>query len=938
MLSKKKYRNKKTKTKKSFFLGGGEKITLGSMQPLIKSLLVKNRNLSYYLEYINYKLSEQVVEESDDKNKKMKASDVDSVLQTFSVATNIIEAKIEKQEDSNTTMKEDDEDDFGDFGDCEEGNEQVKFCKLKELAEDREEDKSKQCFEEIKSIIEKYISERTEKIRLKLADDENNNKYTTFLTTLMKKLLTSVLKNASLFSNNELVSTILVAENVSPLAASAAPITEAEVTKTTTSADAILLTEVEAELLHDFKTFNSILAEDMITLSSNISKTIDELLRKTANGLHMSMMTSLNELFANHVGTYIEVFVLNNALGYKQFVEKIFLNVDKSSNMFNAVLNCNSLIQNYASKLILNKDFIKMLINSLGTTFDIVNLISIISFTNLTLSGGLIDSVTDPSFIAKAAALGTNLTQAAVAADFTKVYNDDANLKKDAFFLITDQIMKLCDPIRFAKSKINSIFSSVTGILYTNNEMVKTLNEKKESGEQLMNVILSWNKTISETAFKGISYSHKGEKLWNKLEASTILREFNPNTEEININTNLTKIYEDYDNTIKEVNNVICKLRCVETFLPMNLSLMMTTIPNNDFLNFKEEEIALLMQYVIKTTESSEIKNLLQSITSLTNLVQNEISKESSMREFIKIKIHAVANIDQDCNEKGTIPTTTIKPDEFDWSWKGIQKTIQDVAQFAIEGTIEGMTPEHILELEESKFSDLSLFRQKAGTIVQNKAMFYENLCTIIYSDWRMTYLIENQPNIDNLQELLSTCVMNRLDAYKILKKMGLMDVKCFESVLRKLSTGVINSIRDEYNRLQEQTSNEENFLVCILELMCTQRVKLCGELFSKYYDTEGYVSYKKAESTKFNEMWSTYKTSVRETLQSTTITYGWKSIQFIVNVLSKAQEIKSSATEQFKKYFFASSSGGGRRKRNRKTRRRNKGRHTKKYKKYRKK
>jgi hypothetical protein len=52
--------------------------------------------------------------------------------------------------------------------------------------------------------------------------------------------------------------------------------------------------------------------------------------------------------------------------------------------------------------------------------------------------------------------------------------------------------------------------------------------------------------------------------------------------------------------------------------------------------------------------------------------------------------------------------------------------------------------------------------------------------------------------------------------------------------------------------------------------------------------------------------------------LQSTSVTYGWKATKFIVNVLSKAHDLKASAAEQFQKYFFTNGGGGRRRKRRR--------------------
>ena len=155
MPSKKKNLMKKTKT--NFFYGGAGKINLGSMQPIIKSLLIKNRNLSYYLEYINFKLIKENESSSDDK---IKASDVESVLQTFSVAINVIEAKSEeirnnpppKQEPQQDVVNYDSEDEdlYDDF-DCHEGQ----FCVL---PEEREET-TRLVFNEIKELLEKINNE-----------------------------------------------------------------------------------------------------------------------------------------------------------------------------------------------------------------------------------------------------------------------------------------------------------------------------------------------------------------------------------------------------------------------------------------------------------------------------------------------------------------------------------------------------------------------------------------------------------------------------------------------------------------------------------------------------------------------------------------------------------------------------------------------------------
>ena len=888
---------------KKLFYGGTGKMNLGSMQPVIKSLLIKNRNLSYYLEYIKYKLGKENESQTIESDNKMKASDLESVLQSFSVAINIVEAK--KDEIRNAPKEQPDElvvskhyeDSDEEFYECESSE---GFCVL---SEDRKETTIKY-FEEIKNMIESYISLRTQKISEKLADEENNKKYITVLKNLVKNLLNTFLQS----STKELVSLIPVASEITSLDKSLPTIDEPSV-------DAILLTEVESKVIDNFNTFNAILAQDVHVLTSNLNIKINELLIKVQRGEYQNTLLELSTMLTNYVGTYIEIFILNNVNDYKSFIETIFLKVNNNSNIFNAVLNCNSLIQNYATKIILNKDVIEKLIKSLGTSFDILNLVSIISFTNLSLSGYLIDSI-----ITKTKGPGvSNLIEGTLAYDFTKIYDDDTNLKKDGFLLLADQLMKINDPMMsFVKSKINSITNNVTGILYRNDEMVKSLNEKRESGEQLLNVVLGWNKTINEIAFKGISYANRGQELWKKLEASFILRQFDPNTEKINVNINLTKIYEDYDNIIKEVNGVVCKLRCVETFLPISMTSL-SFIPDDKFQNFDEEEIAFLLQYIIKTNELSDIKNVIKSLTELTSLVQNEISKESSMKEFIKIKIHEVAKIDEDCNEK-SVNTSTSPPvvDNF-WSWNSIKKSVQDAAVFAVEGTIEGRTPEQILELDEAKFKDLSLFSgQKGGTIIdkENRKVFYSNLSTIIYSDWRMTNLVLKKELNVSETELLHTCLEERLAAYRILKNMGLMDVKCFESVLRKLSMTVVKSIKDEYEKLQQQTINDDNFLVSILDLLCTQRIKLCIELFSKYYDTEGYKLYRQKEGLQFSEMWETYKTKIQETLLQNTLTYGWKATQFVVNVLSGIHEFKSVASDKFKKFFFT---GGVKRKKTRK-------------------
>ena len=900
---------------KKLFYGGTGKINLGSMQPVIKSLLIKNRNISYYLEYIKYKLGKENESQTIESDNKMKASDMESVLQSFFVAINIVEAKKDeirnapKQQPDEVVVSKHDEDSDEEFYECESSE---GFCVL---SEDRKEITIKY-FEEIKNMIESYISLRTQKISEKLADEENNKKYITILKNLVKNLLNTFSQS----STKELVSLIPVVSEVTSLDKSL-PVAS-EVTSLDKSlpidepyVDAILLTEVESKVIENFKTFNAILVQDVHALTSNLNIKINELLIKVHRGEHQNTLLELSTMLTNYVGTYIEIFISNNVNDYKSFIETIFLKVNNNSNIFNAVLNCNSLIQNYATKIILNKDVIEKLIKSLGTSFDILNLVSLISFTNLSLSGYLIDSI-----ITKTKAPGvSNLIEGTLAYDFTKIYDDDTNLKKDGFLLLADQLMKINDPMMtFVKSKINSITNNVTGILYRNDEMVKSLNEKKESGEQLLNVVLGWNKTINEMAFKGISYANRGQQLWKKLEASFILRQFDPNTEKINVNSNLTKIYQDYDNIIKEVNGVVCKLRCVETFLPISITSL-SFIPDDKFQNFDEEEIAFLLQYIIKTNELSDIKNVIKSLTELTSLVQNEISKESSMKEFIKIKIHEVAKIDEDCNEK-TVNTSTSPPvvDNF-WSWDSIKKSVQDAAVFAIEGTVEGRTPEQILELDEAKFKDLSLFSsQKGGTIIdkENKKVFYSNLSTIIYSDWRMTNLVLKKELNVSETELLHTCLEERLAAYRILKNMGLMDVKCFESVLRKLSMTVVKSIKDEYEKLQQQTINDDNFLVSILDLLCSQRIKLCIELFSKYYDTEGYKLYKQKEGLQFSEMWETYKSKIQETLLQNTLTYGWKATQFVVNVLSGIHTFKSVASDKFKKFFFT---GGAKRKRTRK-------------------
>jgi hypothetical protein len=932
-IKKKNLNKKNTKTKKHFFYGGAGKINLGSMQPIIKSLLIKNRNLSYYLEYINFKL----IKENESSDDKIKASDVEAVLQTFSLAINVIEAKSEelrnnppppqvvKHEDV-VNYDSENEEGFGDLPDCKDG-----FCVLPE----EREQVTRLAFNDIKELLENYIRERTKKINEKLTDEENNKKYTTILKNLVTNLFNTVLQNKETISK-ELVSSIAVASEVTPLTSAALsvaqPVNTSEVVETV---NIVQLTEVEGSVLNDFKNFNTNLAEDTRQLTFNLRTKIQDLLGKIHHGVHTKTLLDLSSMLIDHVGTYIEVFVTNNVHDYKSFIETIFLNVNNNSSIFNAVLNCNSMIQNYATKIILNKEVVEMLIKSLGTGFDILNLYSIISFANLTLSGDLINSIINPSTGAKAAAGIVNVFGDTLAADFTKVYNDDTNLKKEGFLFLANQLMKVTDPVRFAKTKINSIINSVTGILYTNDEMVKSLNEKRESGEQLLNVVLSWNKTITETAFKGISFTNGSDKLWNKLEASTILRQFNPNTEEIIINTNLTKIYADYDNIIKDVNSVICKLRCVETFLPISSTSMFTFIPDENFLNFKEEQIALLLQYVIQKIEFTAVKNTVKTLTELTNLVQDEISKESSMKEFIKIKIYEVANIDDDCNEKRVVDSPPGENTDAFWSWENIKKTVQDVAEFAIEGTIEGRTPQHILELDEAKFKDLNLFsNQKGGTIIdkKNKELFYNNLATIIYCDWRMTNLVSKQQLDSAETDILHSCIDERLAAYRILKKMGLMDVTCFESVLRKLSNTlikpkdektvvkneyVVQSINNEYEKLQNQTINEDNFLLSVLDLLCTQRVKLCVELFSKYYDTDAYKTYKRENEPQFIEMWSTYKSKVQQNpLQNTYLTYGWKSCQFALNVLSKIHDLKSSASEKFKQFFFTS--GGGTRKRRR--------------------
>jgi hypothetical protein len=104
-----------------------------------QQVIIQNINLSYYLEYLRYKLGKENESQTNESDNKMKASDVESVLQSFSVAINIVEAKKDeirnapKQQPDDIVVSEHDEDSDDEFYECEsiEG-----FCVL---SEDRKE-------------------------------------------------------------------------------------------------------------------------------------------------------------------------------------------------------------------------------------------------------------------------------------------------------------------------------------------------------------------------------------------------------------------------------------------------------------------------------------------------------------------------------------------------------------------------------------------------------------------------------------------------------------------------------------------------------------------------------------------------------------------------------------------------------------------------------
>jgi hypothetical protein len=555
-----------------------------------------------------------------------------------------------------------------------------------------------------------------------------------------------------------------------------------------------------------------------------------------------SILLLLSNKFYKEFHLELKKFILKYKDQYKKFIGNLII-IKKESNVLSSALKIrevNKFFQDNIFSFLTNKELLNQLASTYGTILDVKDAITLKTSIMAAISGNILEyfyptQITTSSILTS---VGTTLASN----DSFKIliekilnYNEirssgviqtDTTLENELKLNTMDGILA-SNPITHSFKKARTALSSIGNLLYRNAESTKGLLDQIENKSQMINLFDNVSNLIEDSAYQVISFSYKNDDLWRLIITKESSYKYLPSIQ-LKIKKQYSQIFFDYRKLIVDINSAICKIRCIDTFLPETvldsaISDDNTDIENISYSDLQEIEYTTMYLFISKKyTEIGDTLLFLDNLLKQLNEAYNIKYKLEDLCEFIKSEILKIL--------ESLTPKGTMNPAR--WSPTGVRRGLFGGARNLPENT-----KEEILTL----------------------------ICNIMLCDLKIKFGINQETEIDRTNNLL---LLNnsRLELKKISQITPYVKEISGDELLEYIQANnydkFLERVYQIYNSKLSITPNQNeiddtSFLDTINSSINDLRIKLSFEFFRLYLNSEDYKLFKKEQQEELDSIFN---------------------------------------------------------------------------------
>lgn len=632
-----------------------------------------------------------------------------------------------------------------------------------------------------------------------------------------------------------------------------------------------VITQEDIDNFNSFKSIELNLAELTKKFKSLLTEKI-----KTINDV--SILTILSNIFYTRYRKDIKEYVKENEREYRVFMDTIMLNTKSGEGAgIDTVLqirNMTKIIKDNLINLLLNKELSTTLINSLGFALDSSSLFTILPFLCTLSAGGVMDYFKTPGLTAVGVATTQlvgqmNISNFKGSIDSIASYSgrkltsdffthNDELLNNIGSNIVGSMLLSLNAESNYINKKMKNLANATADFLYRNNEFTATLLDKYENNEQLIKLTDDILNMVDDITFGIINTGYRNDELWDLISQKKQMYINNSKIQET-INSEYVDIFFNYRKLVVDINNAICRVRCVETFMPDNILESVIEQENDSYISYYDldtREYVTMYYYV-----SKKYPIIADTIGLLTNLIKK---------------------IEQ---------AYAIKYDICDYIKNEIKKILDKIvirkskSQNEKTGRWGPLGHRNILGGAVNLYPD------------DKKEEILEILCTIITCEWKLKYGVDVESEVTRkTNELLqnnSTEKLHNLTGERQISSISGMQLLNFiqnnyyQDLLKDINEEYVSNLSSESDR--EQTTSTK-FLDTLFNSVNDLRIKFSFELFNAYLNSDEYIKFKQSNENIFREMFLDIERKSKPIVQYLTLckitatTIGIKGIMSFIN------------------------------------------------------
>lgn len=388
---------------------------------------------------------------------------------------------------------------------------------------------------------------------------------------------------------------------------------------------------------------------------------------KFQNILDKSVLVLISDKFYKEFHRELKEYIVKYKKNYKSFIISLIDIKQEGTSVLSTALKIKELNKFFQDKIInilTNDELLEKLLHAHGTALDIKSILTIRTILMSGISGNILQYFTTKplSNLGIATTIGKNVGYDLISPEFKTLIEQllqYMEIRSD----FVDDLLKTDSPIGkdftinslnsmaqiaghttiFTFNKIRSSVSSIANFLYRNAESTKKIIDTMKEKKNIINLLSNLSNTLEDTTYQVINYSNNDE-LWNLIRTKVSSYKDIPYIQ-AKIKSQYTQILFDYRKLIVDINSAICKIRCIDTFLPETILESSMNSDNNSVENISYYDLPDIEYTVMYLFISKQYPRIGDTLLFMDNLIK-QVDKAYNIKfaledlcEYIKSEI-----------------------------------------------------------------------------------------------------------------------------------------------------------------------------------------------------------------------------------------------------------------------------------------------------------